>query len=258
MQSLFLLPWIFFPCAFLFLRALFFRGFAHEKDFLLACLAAGPILLFTLPSLWSAHRVLPHWAAPGYLLILPLLGREVAERLARDSKWVKRALASAGALIIVLIGLLAVLSHLQLPALSGARYPVLETLDWTDFPREFYARKLGKPGDFIGAYRWFEAGKIDAALGGAYPVLALSDDPRGFGATRDPQNFLGRDALIVGRYLTLEQAHEFYEDFFDAIEPLPPIAIKAGGAPAFELKLFKGRNFHDPAPEFTLGIRARR
>ena len=142
--------------------------------------------------------------------------------------------------------------------MSGARYPFLETLDWTDFSTQFYARRLSQQGDFIGAYRWFEAGKIDAALRGAYPVLALSDDPRGFGATRDPKEFLGRDALIVGRYLTLEQAYQVYEDHFDKIEPLPPIAIKANGAPAFELQLYKGRNFHDPAPEFTLGIASRR
>ncbi|PPQ33594.1 hypothetical protein CCR94_01165, partial [Rhodoblastus sphagnicola] len=253
MQSLFLMPWILFPCAFLLFRALR-RGPAPEKDFLLACLAVGPILMFSLPAFWSASRVLPHWAAPGYLLLLPLLGREIAELFERGIGWIRGAVAGAGGLIAVLIVLLAGLAHLRLPALSGARYPLLETLDWTDFSREFVARDLAREGEFIGAYRWFEAGKIDAVLGGRFPVLALSDDPRGFGATRDPQEFLGRDAVIVGRYLTLEQAYQVYEDHFDSIEPLPPIAITANGATAFELKLFKGRNFHDPAPEFTLGI----
>jgi 4-amino-4-deoxy-L-arabinose transferase-like glycosyltransferase len=256
MQSLFLLPWIFFPAAFLFLRALR-NGPAREKDFLLACLAAGPIVLFTLPALWSANRVLPHWAAPGYLLVLPLLGREIADLFARGAKWIGYAAAGAAGFVATLIVLLALLANLMPHALSGARYPFLETLDWTDFSKQFYARRLSEQGDFIGAYRWFEAGKIDAALRGAYPVLALSDDPRGFGATRDPQKFLGRDALIVGRYLTLEQAYAVYEDHFDKIEPLPPIEIEANGAPAFKLQLFKGRNFHDPAPEFTLGMEPR-
>ncbi len=79
LQSLILAPWIFFPLAALFLRALW-RGPAQERDFFLACLGAFPIVLFTLVALWSSHRVLPHWAAPGYLMIFPLLGREIAMR----------------------------------------------------------------------------------------------------------------------------------------------------------------------------------
>jgi len=254
MQALFLLPWIFVPCVFLLARALR-RGPAQERDFLLACLALGPVVAFTLPALWSASRVLPHWAAPGYLLLLPLLGREIAEAFARGVRWIGPAVTGAGVVVAVLIALLAGLANLRLPALSGARYPLLETLDWTAFSDAFFARDLAREGAFVGASRWFEAGKIDAALGGRLPVLALSDDPRGFGATRDPQQFLGRDAILVGRYLTLEQAHQLYEDHFDSIEPLAPIAITANGAPAFELKLYRGRNFHDPAPEFTLGLK---
>jgi hypothetical protein len=253
MQSLFLLPWIMLPCAFLLLRALR-RGPARERDFLLACLAAGPVILFTLPAFWSANRVLPHWAAPGYLLLLPLLGREIAEKFASGVVWIGWAVASAGGFVAVLIVALALLTHLHPSALGGARYPLLETLDWTDVAAPFQARQLSDQGDFIVATRWFEAGKIDAALRGGFPVLCLSDDPRGFGATRDPQKFVGRDAVIVGRYLTLEQAHQLYEDHFDKIEPLAPIAITANGATAFELRVYKGRNFHAPAPEFTLGI----
>jgi hypothetical protein len=257
MQSLFLAPWVYFPAAALFLRALW-RGPVQSKDFLLACLAAGPIVLSTLPALWSDHRLLPHWAAPGYLLIPPILGREIAALLARNVVWVRRALAGAGGFVAVAIILLAVLPQFAPPSLRGAHYPLLETLDWRDFPREFHARGLDRSGDFIGASRWFEAGKLGAALGGGYPVLCLSDDPRGFGATRDPQAFVGHDAVIVARHMTLEQAYQLYEDHFDAIEPLAPITITAGGAPAFALQLFRGRNFHDPAPEFTLGIGTRR
>jgi 4-amino-4-deoxy-L-arabinose transferase-like glycosyltransferase len=257
MQSLFLLPWIHLPCLALLARALW-RGPAQERDFLLACLAVGPIVLFTLPAFWSAHRMLPHWAAPGYLLLLPLLGREIADLFARDILWIRRATAGAVGLIAALILLLAGFAHLPLPAPGGARYPLLETLDWTDFSEAFFARNLRDQGDFIAATRWFEAGKIDAALGGAFPVLCLSNDPRGFGATRDPQKFVGRDALIVGRHLTREQAYQLYEDHFDAIVPLSPIAITANGATAFDLKIFKGRNFHDPAPEFSLGIQSGR
>ncbi len=79
LQSLFLAPWIFFPLAALFLRALW-RGPRQEKDWLLACLGGLPIVLFTVVAFWSSRRVLPHWVAPGYLLLFPLLGREIAGR----------------------------------------------------------------------------------------------------------------------------------------------------------------------------------
>lgn len=256
-QALFLLPWIFLPCAWLFVRALA-HGPKRERDFLLACLAAGPILLFTLPALWSSNRLLPHWAAPGYLLILPMLGREIADLFAKGTPWIKRLTLGTGGLIAVLILTLALLNLARPPLLAGPKYPFQEALDWTDFSNTFFARGLEREGAFIGAQRWFEAGKIDAALGGGFPVLCLSEDPRGFGATRDPQKFVGRDAILVGRALTPEKAREFYGKHFDSIEPLPPIAITANGKTAFELKVFRGRNFHDPAPQFSLGLLSKR
>ena len=92
LQSLLLAPWIFIPLVVLFVRALW-RGPAEEKDFFLACLAAFPIVLFTLVAFWSSGRILPHWVAPGYLMLFPLLGAEVARRL--DRPWVRRAQAGS-------------------------------------------------------------------------------------------------------------------------------------------------------------------
>lgn len=254
LQSLFLAPWIFFPLAALFFRALW-RGPAQEKDWLLACLAALPILLFTLVAFWSSRRVLPHWVAPGYLMLFPLLGREIAIRMEQGAVWVRRGLIAAAALIVVGIGLVAILPHLPLAALSGAQYPLFEMLDWDDFARALDERGLRQPKTFIAATRWLDAGKIDYALHGSPPVLCLSDDPRGFGLIRDPRDFLGWTALIAAPDLTLEEARRRYGRFFDMIEPLEPIAIRAGGRPAIALHVFRAVNFHDPAPEFTLGLR---
>ncbi len=186
-----------------------------------------------------------------------MLGREIADLFARRVRWIRTVAFGTGGLIAALILLLALLNVVRPPLLAGPKYPFQEALDWTDFSNAFSARGLDREGAFIGAQRWFEAGKIDAALGGAFPVLSLSNDPRGFGATRDPQKFVGRDAILVGRALTPEKARELYEKHFDSIEPLPPIAITANGETAFELKVYKGRNFHDPAPEFTLGLRSK-
>jgi hypothetical protein len=251
---LFLAPWIFFPLAALFLRSLW-RGPAQEKDWLLACLAAVPIVLFTAVAFWSSRRILPHWVAPGYLMLFPVLGREIAVRMGQGAEWLRRGLIAAAALMVALVGLVAALPHIPLAALSGARYPLFEMLDWDDFSRALDERGLRQPKTFIAATRWLDAGKIDYALRGSPPVLCLSDDPRGFGLIRDPSDFLGWTALISGPDLTLEEARRRYGRFFDTIEPLEPISILAGGQPAITLHMFRATHFHDPAPEFTLGLR---
>jgi hypothetical protein len=127
-------------------------------------------------------------------------------------------------------------------------------LDWDDFARSLDQRGLRAERTFIAATRWLEAGKIDYALHGTPPVLCLSDDPRGFGVIRDPRDYLGWTALIAAPDFSLAEARQLYGRYFDAIDPLEPIAILAGGQPAIVLNMFKATNFHDPAPGFTLGL----
>ena len=251
LQSLILAPWIFFPLAALFLRALW-RGSSEERGFFLACLGAFPIVLFTLVALWSSHRVLPHWAAPGYLMIFPLLGREIATRVQAGVEWPRRALAAAAAFTLLVAGAVVALPHLPLQMLAGKRDPLIETLGWDDFSRALDARGWRKNDMFIAATRWFEAGKLDIAVRGGLPVLCLSDDPRGFGLIRDPQRFVGRNALIVGQNLSLADARARYKNYFDSIEPLAPVDIMAGAEPAIVLDVYRATRFHDPAPEFSL------
>jgi 4-amino-4-deoxy-L-arabinose transferase-like glycosyltransferase len=82
-EALFVLPWIWVPLILLWLRALR-RGPAEPRGWLLALLAATPILLFAVVSVWSSDHILYHWSAPGTLMLFPLLGAVVARRLDRD------------------------------------------------------------------------------------------------------------------------------------------------------------------------------
>src|SRR5215469_3162342 len=73
----FLLPWVWAPllvCGFLALRG----GPSDRERWLLVCLAAPPLVAFAAASLWG--NVLFHWASPGYLMLVPLLGDAVARR----------------------------------------------------------------------------------------------------------------------------------------------------------------------------------
>jgi 4-amino-4-deoxy-L-arabinose transferase-like glycosyltransferase len=84
-EALFVLPWIWVPMMILFVRG--FRRATPWPEYLLVWLAAPPIVVFALISAWSSQRVLYHWAAPGYLMLFPLVGDAIARHI--DRSWVK-------------------------------------------------------------------------------------------------------------------------------------------------------------------------
>ena len=251
LQSIWLAPWIFFPLVLIFFRALR-QGPSQPKQWLLTCLAMGPIVLFTVVAFWSSKRVLPHWVGPGYLLLLPILGNEIALRLEAGAPRLRRALIGAAGLSLGLVALFVALPRLPLAALAGTHYPLVEMLDWDEVPQAVLARGWRQPKVFVAGMRWLDCGKLDYALKGALPVLCLTDDPRGFGVLRQPAEFVGQDTLIMAPDLTLAQARAIYGGVFDGIEPLEPIEIMQGGQPAIILNVFRAKRFHDPAPEFSL------
>ena len=92
-EALFVLPWIWAPMMAVFIAALR-RGPGAWRSWLLACLGAPPIVVFASIAAWSSQRVLFHWAAPGYLMLFPLLGDAVAQRIGLAP--VRRTVAATG------------------------------------------------------------------------------------------------------------------------------------------------------------------
>src|SRR5271169_6404814 len=195
--AIFLLPWIWLPlvvCGFDALR----RGPADKGRWLLLCVAAPPIIFFALISLWS--RVLFHWAMPGYLMLLPLLGDAIARRQGS-----RRWLAATGA--VVIFGVAVVASEVRfnwLPLVIGdfrlGNDPGLAAVDWTSLRTELAERGLlDRPGVVVAATRWLDAGKIDYALGGRVPVICLGSDPREYGIIAPVADYAGADVLIVAQ-----------------------------------------------------------
>src|SRR5262245_34746519 len=95
-QAVFILPWIWAPLVWCGLAAVR-RGAGDKARWLLVCLAAPALLVFTAASLWS--NVLFHWAAPGYVMLLPLLG-EVVARHWRDSRPARTWLKTTAAFVV--------------------------------------------------------------------------------------------------------------------------------------------------------------
>ena len=243
--ALFFLPWIWAPlvvCAALALR----RGPRDPAGWLLACLALPPILVFSAVSLHS--HVLFHWAAPGYLMLFPLLGDAVARRQA--SRPIRLWFVATA--VTVSLGVLLAATEVRfnwLPDIGedfalGAD-PDLDAVDWTSARDDLIARGLlGGPGVIVAATRWHDAGKIDYALGGRATVICLGTDPREYGLIARPEDHVGADVLIVAPRNSLAQITAQFGGLFDSVEALPSVLVRHAGRPAMVLPLFMGHRLH--------------
>jgi hypothetical protein len=241
-QSLYALPWIWAPlvwCGIVAIR----QGPRDEKRWLLACLAAPPIVLFTAASLWS--NVLFHWAAPGYLMLLPMLGNAVARRW-HSSRPVRVWLVATA--VLVVLGTVIFASEVRFSWLPSriAGFPVgkdpsLDIVDWASLRTELADRGLlDRPGMAVAALRWSEAGKIDYALGGRIPVVCLGPDPRQYGLVAHPEEYAGADLLIIAPRVPPETVAKQLSPLFDGLEPIKPATISHAGVPAMEVSLLIG------------------
>ena len=252
-EALFLLPWVWLPlvaCGIAAVRA----GPADPARWLLVCLAAPPIVFFCVISLRT--HVLFHWAAPGYLMLFPLLG-EAVSRAIRGSRGVRLWLAATA--ITVGAGAAFAASEVRFDWLYyvGENFtlghdPDLDAVDWIALKTDLRARGLlDRPGLVVAATRWHDAGKIDYALGGAVTVICLGADPREYGLIARVDDYFGDDALIVAPRMTLAQVTAKFGPSFDSIEALPATVVQHAGRPAMLLPLFLGHRLHRRADQPT-------
>jgi 4-amino-4-deoxy-L-arabinose transferase-like glycosyltransferase len=240
--AIYFLPWIWLPLVWCGVDA-WRRGPADRGRWLLVCLAAPSILVFTVISLWS-HSLF-HWAAPGYLMLAPLLGEAIARR------WPNRSirLAAAATSAFVILGTALVASEVRfnwLPPMFGEftpdRDPAVAAVDWTSLRSELEKRGLlDRPGLAVAATRWLDAGKIDYALGGRAPVLCLGPDPREYGVIAPVADYAGSDVLIIAPRTSPAEIEARFGKLFRSIEPLPPATVLHAGRPALTLPLYLGR-----------------
>ena len=232
-EALFILPWFWVPMMILGVRA--FRSGWRPR--LLACLAAPPILVFALISAWSSQRVLYHWAAPGYLMLFPFLGRYVADHW--SSRTIRATIAGTAALCVVALTVIGTQEQFDWLPLRG---PTAEGLDWTSLRDDLASRGLLRPGTVVGVPNWRDAGKIAHALGPDISVICLNPDSRQFGFASPSAQWLGHDVLllIVDRPETVLPG---LSPLFNQIEPLPSSAVTLRGEMLKAVTVALGKNF---------------
>ena len=236
-EALFVLPWFAVPM--LVAGAKAFRSGWRERA--LACLALPPIVVFAAISAWSSQRILYHWAAPGFLMLFPLLGCFVARHLAWRS--VRAGLIASAALCVT--GLIVVSLQVRLDlfrALMPARDPTAEGLDWISLRDDLAARGLLRPGTVVGVPNWRDAGKIAHALGSDIPVLCLNRDSRQFGFAHPPAAQRGADILLLAVDHP-EIAIPALSGQFSRIETLPPSSVTLRGRVLKPIAVVLGKSF---------------
>jgi 4-amino-4-deoxy-L-arabinose transferase-like glycosyltransferase len=246
--ALYFLPWIWLPLILCGIKAAL-CGPADRNRWLLFCLAAPPIVLFTAISFVS--HILFHWAAPGYLMLVPLLGDAIAQRWP-TSRSLRRAAAATG--VFVVIGAAVFVGAVQFDWLDvalgyfpSAQDPTMAAVDWTGLRTELAARGLSdRPGLVVAATRWLDAGKIDYALGGRLPMVCLCADPHEYGIIAPVARYAGRDVLIVAPRTNAAEIGARFGLLFRSIEPLPPVTLFHAGRPALSLPLYLGRDLRSP------------
>lgn len=250
-QAAWILPWIFIPLAAAAWRALR-TGPRDAKRWFLLCLASGPILVFTLVSL-GGNVGLPHWQAPGWLFVFPLLGAGVAERLDAGSKGAWRWLWWSGWGYVALLSL--VTSHAStgwiarvIPSAFTRGDPTGDLATWRGLGPALTEAGFDSTRDFVAASSWIQAGKAAVGAGPGVAVLCLCSDPHHFYYLHDDRTFLGHDAMIVHKVREGDDARERFAPYFQSIEPAGQFVVRRGPQALMTIELLRAKGFRATYP----------
>ena len=251
--ALFLTPWIWVGLVAAAARAVRThlrspRGHSRSaaRSWLLVCIGAGPVLLFPLVAAWSPSKPFFHWAAPGYLMLFPLLGHMMAQRWPRHAATRRWAIGSA---LFVATVMVAIMALAQVPTLAAygpgtPRDPLRELATWSDLAAAFRKQGLSvERTPFVVSRIWHEGGKIGYALGEDWPVACIGDDCRGFRVTHVEEAHVGEDAVIVVPAPARPEDLAQIRSHFARLEPLATLDLHHAGAAVGTVAILIGRAY---------------
>jgi 4-amino-4-deoxy-L-arabinose transferase-like glycosyltransferase len=246
-EALFVLPWIWLPMVVLLITALR-HGPADRRGWLLAMLGVIPILLFAVVGIWSSTHILYHWAAPGYLMLFPLLGNWAASLPPRPAWWMRAVTKTSAVLLAATVLLIiAETGFAVIPGFSRffppGKSPLLQAVDWNALRPELASRgALNNPKFAIATLRWYDAGKIGYALRGTIPVTVFGPEPHQFGISTPPARLLGRDILIIAMPGDISAIAAKFAPDFKRITAAPALIVTDHGATLLVIPVLVGRD----------------
>ena len=222
-QALFLFPPLWLALVVFVLRAIRV-GPSDDRKWLLVCLGIGPVALFTIASAWS-HSVFFHWAAPGYLMWIPLLGQGMGAWFHAAGTKKQKCFTLSALTIPALVLCVSTLAALPVRWVSLiGRDPFVEIRDMEDLRSEIERRGFLTPDTaFIAGVKWHQTGRLDYALHGAIQVTCLCDDARGYGIIAPIKQCLGKSGIVItpgGKAEALEKKMASEFDHYERLENL--------------------------------------
>jgi 4-amino-4-deoxy-L-arabinose transferase-like glycosyltransferase len=245
-EALFLLPWLWLPMFLLLIRALR-KGPVERRDWFLAMLGIIPIVLFAAVGVWSSTHILYHWAAPGYLMLFPVLGKWASLWRPR----VRNFVAGFSAFLLVgAAGLIAAEENfLLVPNMDllfpPGKSPLLQALDWNSVKPEILARDV----QAVATLKWYDAGKIGYAIGDAMPVTVFGAERHEFGIATPPASLVGKNVLLVAMPGDVSAITRQYARYFRSLEPAPALTVTHDGAVLLVIPVLLGKDLLAPPPQ---------
>jgi hypothetical protein len=224
------------------------HDFARPERWLLALMAAGPMLVFPLLTLLgAAGRPTPHWQAAGYLLAFPLLGGLVVGITGRLWWWVRwSSITSAVVTLLVVAGLVA---HIMtgwvrtfVPQFATYDPIVSDQVDWWDLRLFLEERQMLDPQRiFLIGDRLEDCSKIGVVVGDLLPVVCHTRNPIRH-ALADSSELIGQDGLYITRIPAASNPQRMIEGNFASIELLGTLTMTKFGLPLVRTQLILGRD----------------
>ncbi len=250
-QAAWTLPWIWIPLLAV-LGAALWAGRRDSRQWLLVCLGTGPILVFTVLTALGS-RGLPHWEAPGYFILLPLLGASAARASGGAARWFARWLWASVVLFVLVVGGLALHARTgwlrsAVPALLARGDPTDDLLDWSPVARQLRRWGFPRADALIAAARWDDAAKMALAMGSGVEVACVGEDARGFAIASPPSANLGKDIALVVRRRPGPEPLRAYAADFDQLRALGSIPILRGGQEEITITVYLGHRLRRALP----------
>ncbi len=246
-QAGYLFPWIWASLVLILIRRCRAWRLAHEQERLWLCLALVPLAIFT--GVACFRPVLPHWGLIGLVSLFPILGHYWAVRLLERPVYMKTMVGICAGFAVCLM-VLAVAEYrfgwLQRNGrgswgiVDARTDPTLDLYGWDQVAERI--KRLGlvdDPRTFVFTSYWYQSAHLAHELGPGHPVLCYNaDDPRGFAFWSRPDEWLGRDGIlvVVGE---IETWPRYFGRWFGSIEPVSDFQVERNGKPVRRVQLYR-------------------
>ena len=247
-QAGYLYPWIWVPLVVILIRECRdWPRIGSDQERLWLCLAIVPVVVFTAVACF--RPVFPHWGLIGLVSVLPILGSKWAARLEKRPRPTRRMLAACAGFSVVLLAIAIVeyrYGWLQRDArgkwglVDTRTDPTLDLYGWDQVADRLKSLGLlDDPRTFVFTSYWYQSAHLAHELGRGHPVLSYNaDDPRGVAIRSPPDEWIGRDGIlvVVGE---IEAWPRYFGRWFGSVEPVSDFWVERNGKPVRRIQLYR-------------------